>query len=127
MDLTQALEHLEIDLTEINVSNTLTPEYIKKRYHKMALLHHPDKNGDTLRFQLINEAFTFLMAEINLDAGINSNTSYTKDYPFSPYTDFEPEFKTRNIYVNLFYSFIEGILKKNYRSSTNIFSFNNYL
>ena len=117
MDLTQALEHLEIDLTEINVSNTLTPEYIKKRYHKMALLHHPDKNGDTIRFQQINEAFTFLMEEIKNEPNLypNSNTSFT---PFSPYTNFETEFKTENIYVNLLYSFIEGILKSDSTESS---------
>ena len=116
MDLTQALKHLEIDISDINVSNTLTPEYIKKRYHKMALLHHPDKNGDTLKFQLINESFTFLMEEINdenLDE--NSNTSFT---PFSPYTNFETEFKTENKYVNLLYSFIEGILKSDSTDSS---------
>ena len=117
MDLTQALNHLEIDITNINVSNTLTPEYIKKRYHKLALLHHPDKNGDTLRFQQINEAFTFLMEEINLDSDstLNSNTSFT---PFSPYTNFETEIKTENIYVNLLYSFIEGILKSDSNDSS---------
>ena len=116
MDLTQALKHLEIDISDINVSNTLTPEYIKKRYHKMALLHHPDKNGDTIKFQLINESFTFLMEEINdenLDE--NSNTSFT---PFSPYTNFETEFKTENKYVNLLYSFIEGILKSDSTDSS---------
>jgi len=111
MDLTQALNHLEIDITNINVSNTLTPEYIKKRYHKMALLHHPDKNGDTLRFQQINEAFTFLMTEINSDANLYSNTS------FSPYPNFETDFKTENKYMNLFYSFIEGILTNDSSSS----------
>jgi hypothetical protein len=92
----------------------------------MALLHHPDKNGDTLKFQLINEAFIFLMEEIkldtnldtNLDSNSNLNTSFTKeDNPFSPYTNFETEFKTENKYVNLLYSFIEGILKNESSSS----------
>jgi hypothetical protein len=120
MDLTQALKHLEIDINDINVSNTLTPEYIKRRYHKMALLHHPDKNGDTKKFQLINEAFTFLMEEIrndNLDLNLDSEPNYSSNYSsntfynsFSPYPNFESEFKQENIYVNLLYSFIEGIL-----------------
>jgi hypothetical protein len=117
MDLTQALSTLEIDITNINVSNTLTPEYIKKRYHKMALLHHPDKNGDTLRFQQINDAFTFLMTEINSDANLYSNTSFNSFTSFSPYPNFESDFKTENKYVNLFYSFIEGILKNDSSSS----------
>lgn len=115
MDLTQALKHLEIDITNINVSNILTPEYIKKRYHKMALLYHPDKNGDTLKFQQINEAFTFLMEEINdTNLDTNSNTSFSS---FSPYPNFETEFKPENKYVNLLYSFIEGILKNESSSS----------
>jgi len=118
MDLTQALSHLEIDIRDINVSNTLTPEYIKRRYHKMALLHHPDKNGDTIRFQKINDAYTFLMEEIKNDSYSNSNTSFPKDSSFSPYPNFETDFKTENIYVNLLYSFIEGILKSDSNTSS---------
>jgi hypothetical protein len=38
---------------------------LKKQYHKLALLHHPDKNGNTdeskLKFQDINEAYEFLL------------------------------------------------------------------
>uniref|UniRef100_A0A6C0AS78 J domain-containing protein n=1 Tax=viral metagenome TaxID=1070528 RepID=A0A6C0AS78_9ZZZZ len=43
-------------------------EYLKKQYRKMALKHHPDKNGNTqestLKFQQINEAYQCLKREI---------------------------------------------------------------
>jgi hypothetical protein len=116
MDLKQALSNLEIDLNETKISN-LTPEYIKRRYHKMALLHHPDKNGDTLRFQLINESYEFLMEELkdqeSSNTLYNDSTEFTDSNGFSPYTNFETDFTTGNIYADILYSFIEGVIKAN--------------
>lgn len=38
-----------------------TPEEIKTAYRKLARQHHPDKpGGDTVTFQVINEAYTLL-------------------------------------------------------------------
>ena len=64
MDLNKALLILEIgELTN------LTEEYIKKKYHKLALINHPDKNGNSLestnKFQEINEAYDFLLKELH--------------------------------------------------------------
>jgi len=70
MNYKNAFEILEIDLTESEY-NSITLEYLKKHYKKMALKHHPDKNGNTTesneKFQKINEAYTYLKSELNLE------------------------------------------------------------
>jgi hypothetical protein len=39
-----------------------TEDDIRRAYRKMAVRHHPDRDGgNTLRFQLINEAYEFLV------------------------------------------------------------------
>lgn len=67
MDLNKALYILEIDLNGIKLTN-LTQEYIKKQFHKLALINHPDKNGNSLestnKFQQINEAYEYLTKEL---------------------------------------------------------------
>ena len=67
MDYKTAFEMLEIDLSEINY-NDITLKYLKKKYHKLALLHHPDKNDNTIesteKFKKINEAFNYLKNNI---------------------------------------------------------------
>ena len=67
MDLNKAAAILEINLNKIKITN-LTQEYIKKRFHKLALINHPDKNGNSLeatnKFQQINEAYEYLSNEL---------------------------------------------------------------
>ena len=66
MNYTNALEILEIDLSTVGY-NGITIEYLKKQYRKLALKHHPDKNGNTFesneKFKQINEAYTYLKNE----------------------------------------------------------------
>ena len=59
MNCKSAYEILEMDGPAVDL------KYLKKQYHKLALLYHPDKNGNTyeskLKFQTINEAYEFLL------------------------------------------------------------------
>ena len=50
--------------TTLGVSKTATPDEIKKAYRKLASQHHPDKGGDTAKFQQIQTAYDTL-----IDAG----------------------------------------------------------
>ena len=68
MNIQQAFEILDINLNETKISD-ITPEYIKKKYYKQALINHPDKNGNTYlsteKFQKISEAYDYLLNELN--------------------------------------------------------------
>lgn len=44
----------------LGVANTATPDEIKKAYRKLASQHHPDKGGDTAKFQEIQTAYDIL-------------------------------------------------------------------
>ena len=44
----------------LGVSKTATPEEIKTAYRKLASKHHPDKGGDTSKFQEIQTAYDTL-------------------------------------------------------------------
>jgi hypothetical protein len=63
MNCKTALDILELD----DVSITL--EALKKKYHKLALQYHPDKNGNTSesneKFRQIHEAYELLKREID--------------------------------------------------------------
>jgi len=44
----------------LGVSENVTPDELKKAYRKLASQHHPDKGGDTKRFQEIQTAYDTL-------------------------------------------------------------------
>lgn len=70
-----ALETLEINFDEIT---SITKDYLKKKYHKLSLKWHPDKNTEninesTKKFQQINESYIYLLKNL-FNENENSNT-----------------------------------------------------
>ena len=105
MDFKIACEILEID-TCSQKANNITLEYLKKRYHKLALQNHPDKRGNTVeakeKFQQINEAYNYLSREIgNLDSCVDFDNNEEK-------TD------TNTGYINILNIFLDSLLKGHY-------------
>ena len=92
MNYKDAFDTLEIDLSKVNY-NEITNEYLKKKYRKMALINHPDKNGNSIesneKFKKINEAYDYLKREIGSDELEEENVS---NYNSSLYVDILKEF-----------------------------------
>jgi len=107
MDIQQAFDVLEIDLKTIKLTN-LTYEYIRKKYHKLALINHPDKRGNTVKFQQINEAYEYLLKELPKISGFNSKTN-------EPFVSSSEGIAPTNRYKYFLSCFIEGIIKGNYK------------
>lgn len=109
MDLNKALTRLEIDLTKIKLTN-LTEEYIKKKYHKLALINHPDKNGNSIeatnKFQEINEAYDFVSKEIHTINGSNTFAQDSNSFVSSTQSE-----ETNSKYVYLLSLFINSIIE----------------
>lgn len=77
MNLQEALQIMKID----NGFSHLSLDTLKKKYHKLALIHHPDKNGNSIeakeKFQKLGEAYELLKKEL----GYMNHTSGEKEDP----------------------------------------------
>ena len=121
MDYKRAIEILEIQ-TDIDI-NKLNLNYLKKKYHKLALQNHPDKNGNTIesneKFKLINEAYNYLKREIkyfNIDT--YDEELYNEDTPIYPIRELLKKFissfiedKYTDIMANLIIDIVTGCKK----------------
>lgn len=106
MDLEKACKFLEIEIEEIS---HITIEQLKKKYHVLALKHHPDKNANTHEstqyFQMLHDAYKYLCDELNI--------SFT-DKEYKEDKEYKSEYKKGNndyiYFVSLFISsFVKGI------------------
>ena len=103
MNYKDAFNILEID---ISISyNDISLEYLKKQYRKLALKHHPDKNGNTLdsneKFKQINEAYHYLKKEIH-HLNPDYNTSIDEDETF-----------TSSLYFQILKNFMKTVFEEN--------------
>ena len=110
MDYKSAFKILDINLNETTYQD-ITLELLKKKYHKQALLNHPDKNGNTLesneKFKKINEAYDYLKREIsysNHDINDTNENNSKESESFSSWN-------------NILQMFIVEISKGNYSES----------
>ena len=47
-------------LRTLGLADPVSPVEIKQRYRRLAMRHHPDRGGDTVTLQRLNEAMTIL-------------------------------------------------------------------
>lgn len=99
MNFKEAYELLEIDSCVL-----LTNQYLKKQYHKQALLYHPDKNGNTeeskVKFQRLSEAYDFLKRESKYRT--RNDTHQTQQ------EEDEKEIAESNMYPDILGMFLNG-------------------
>jgi len=106
MDLTSACDILGIDMKD---TSQLRMKNVKKKYHKLALHHHPDKNGGTKeKFQEINEAFDYIKREMELADNTGENSDDSDSSPSSSSSS------SYSFFLNLF---IDGLLHGKYNAS----------
>lgn len=107
MNTKNAFEILEIKICKISCSE-LTLEYLKKKYHKLALQNHPDKNGNTPesneKFKKINEAYNYLKREIKY------SKHYEGEYE-SEYDDYKDDENTSSVYFDFLNFFMKSVME----------------
>jgi len=105
MNYTTAFKLLEM---ELNISDkNFNLIYLKKKYRKQALIHHPDKNGNTPesneKFKQIKEAYDFLKREMShLTEDFGEEEQNPDDDTSSP------------IYMDILHIFMRGLMDGKY-------------
>lgn len=115
MNYKDAFKILEIEQNNVNY-NDISFEYLKKKYHKLALQNHPDKNGNTLesneKFKQINEAYNFLQRELKYLNHENNNENFNSS-TFTNFTETNENIDT-TIYMDILQLFMQSIFEGNY-------------
>lgn len=110
INIQKAFDDLEISLEDIELAK-IDHEYIKKKYHKLALKWHPDKNNEAYakeKFQKISEAYEYLTNELYILNCDIKKTNTSGDFVSSVYSE-DPK-----IYINILSNFISSLLKGSY-------------
>lgn len=124
MNTKKALEILEIDINVVFYKD-ITLEYLKRQYHKLALLNHPDKNGNTQssneKFKQINEAYQHLQREFNFincenniiddENEINMDDHIFKGYAYGDFLQMFMRSILEGNYTDFFAKIIKIIMK----------------
>lgn len=50
-------QHQDDDLAALELSPPVTAKQIRQQYRRLAMQHHPDRGGDSIRFRQINAAY----------------------------------------------------------------------
>jgi curved DNA-binding protein CbpA len=113
MDIQTALHLLDIDDFTRGNYTKVTYDYVKRKYHKMALKCHPDKNGNTKeatqRFQRITNAYNYLITELELKPEFNEYEDKHEDFVSS--SSSKDNENDSQLYTSLLSVFLAGILK----------------
>jgi len=120
MDYYKALEILEIDVSKTSVSD-ITIKKLKKKYHKLALKHHPDKNENTLesteKFRQIQEAYSYLKTEFHLDDEYDNNADeLNSSSSSSSSSDSSSDSSSNNNFSFILQVFMKTVLEGKYNS-----------
>lgn len=93
--------------------NELNIKLIKQKYHKLSLLHHPDKNNHSEQskviFQDINEAYSFINEKI-----INEQNCCNLDNTFEYFKETQNDDISLNSFSFFLKIFIQSIFEKEY-------------
>uniref|UniRef100_A0A6C0ERP7 J domain-containing protein n=1 Tax=viral metagenome TaxID=1070528 RepID=A0A6C0ERP7_9ZZZZ len=107
MDYKLAFKILEIEISDVDYKD-ISLEYLKKKYHKLALQNHPDKNGNTTesteKFKQINEAYEYLKNELMHLNNDNLNND----------NDTERVFESSTLYMDILQIFMKKIFQGKY-------------
>ena len=76
----------------LGINRTADADEIKRAYRKLASLHHPDKGGDTARFQEIQEAYATLSDPAKRQQYDNPSTQFNFNNGFGPQFNFDEIF-----------------------------------
>ena len=114
MNIQKALDELDISLDEIELTK-IDQDYIKKKYHKLALKWHPDKNDEVNakeKFQKISEAYDYLSNELNILNGVQNEETNNSNTCDSFVSSFDS--KESKIYIDILSNFISSLIKGSY-------------
>jgi curved DNA-binding protein len=79
----------------LGVPRTASNDEIKRAYRKLAMQHHPDRGGDQVKFQDINEAYITLSDPGKKQAYDNPAPAFSQGGAGFPFTDFFEMFGMR--------------------------------